>query len=65
MMYDAKHIFNNGESYLAGGRDATLMRKLADTRALSRADLAKASDDALELLSSWFDAGWVRGGPLS
>jgi 50S ribosomal protein L16 3-hydroxylase len=60
-----EHIFINGESYLAGGRDATLMRKLADTRALSRADLAKASDDALELLSSWFDAGWVRGGPLS
>jgi len=65
MMYDARHIFINGESYLAGGRDATLMRKLADTRALSRTDLAKASDDALELLSSWFDAGWVRGGKLS
>ena len=62
MMYDAKHIFINGESYLAGGRDATLMRKLADTRALSRKDLATASDDALELLSSWFDAGWVRSG---
>lgn len=62
MMYDAKHIFINGESYLAGGRDATLMRKLADTRALSRKDLASASDDALELLSSWFDAGWVRSG---
>ena len=60
MMYDAKHIFINGESYLAGGRDATLMRKLADTRKLSRKDLASASDDALELLSSWFDAGWVR-----
>jgi 50S ribosomal protein L16 3-hydroxylase len=60
-----EHGEDNGESYLAGGRDATLMRKLADTRALSRADLAKASDDALELLSSWFDAGWVRGGPLS
>ena len=62
MMYDAKHIFINGESYLAGGRDATLMRKLADTRMLSRKDLASASDDALELLSSWFDAGWVRSG---
>lgn len=62
MMYDARHIFINGESYLAGGRDATLMRKLADTRALSRKDLATASDDALELLSSWFDAGWVRSG---
>ena len=62
MMYDAKHIFINGESYLAGGRDATLMRKLADTQALSRKDLATASDDALELLSSWFDDGWVRSG---
>ncbi|QXZ09675.1 cupin domain-containing protein [Comamonas sp. Y33R10-2] len=62
MMYDAKHIFINGESYLAGGRDATLMRKLADTKMLSRKDLAGASDDALELLSSWFDAGWVRSG---
>ena len=62
MMYDAKHIFINGESYLAGGRDATLMRKLADTKALSRKDLATASDDALELLSAWFDAGWVRCG---
>ena len=64
MMYDAKHIFINGESYLAGGRDATLMRKLADTRGLSRKDLATASDDALELLSSWFDDGWVRSGDL-
>ncbi|WP_027016734.1 JmjC domain-containing protein [Comamonas composti] len=62
MLYDARHIFINGESYLAGGRDATLMRKLADTRSLSRADLARASDDALELLSSWFDSGWVRAG---
>lgn len=62
MLYDAKHIFINGESYLAGGRDATLMRKLADTKALSRRDLATASDDALELLSTWFDAGWVRSG---
>ncbi len=62
MMYDAKHIFINGESYLAAGKDAVLMRKLADNRALSRADLAKASDDALELLSVWFDDGWVRQG---
>jgi 50S ribosomal protein L16 3-hydroxylase len=62
MMYDAKHIFINGESYLAGGRDATLMRKLADTGAVAQGSGYKASDDALELLSSWFDAGWVRSG---
>ena len=62
MMYDDRHIFINGESYLAAGRDATLMRKLADTRMLGRADLARASDEALELLSVWFDDGWVRSG---
>lgn len=60
MMYDPKHIFINGESYLAGGRDATLMKRLADQRQLSARELARASDDALELLSSWCDAGWAH-----
>lgn len=60
MMYDAQHIFINGESYRAAGRDATLMRRLADERQLTARDLARASDDALELLSSWCDAGWVH-----
>ena len=60
MMYDAQHIFINGESYRAAGRDATLMRRLADERRLSARDLARASDDALELLSSWCDAGWAH-----
>ncbi len=60
MMYDAQHIFINGESYRAAGRDATLMRRLADDRQLAARDLARASDDALELLSSWCDAGWAH-----
>lgn len=60
MMYDAQHIFINGESYRAAGRDATLMRRLADDRQLASRDLARASDDALELLSSWCDAGWAH-----
>ena len=60
MMYDAQHIFINGESYRAAGRDATLMRRLANDRQLSSRDLARASDDALELLSSWCDAGWAH-----
>lgn len=60
MMYDAHHVFINGESYRAAGRDATLMRRLADERQLSARDLARASDDALELLSSWCDAGWAH-----
>ncbi|MDP3226899.1 MAG: cupin domain-containing protein [Acidovorax sp.] len=60
MMYDAQHIFINGDSYRAAGRDATLMRRLADDRQLAARDLARASDDALELLSSWCDAGWAH-----
>ncbi|WP_053844571.1 cupin domain-containing protein [Paracidovorax avenae] len=60
MMYDARHVFINGESYLAGGRDATLMRRLADQRELAARDLARASEDALELLASWCEAGWVH-----
>lgn len=63
MMYDARHIFINGESYRAAGRDAALMRRLADARALTPAELARASDEALELLSAWCDAGWAHAGP--
>ncbi|MFN3376273.1 MAG: JmjC domain-containing protein [Burkholderiaceae bacterium] len=60
MMYDDKHIFINGESYRAAGRDAALMRLLADSRRLGPRDLARASDDALSLLSAWCDAGWAH-----
>jgi 50S ribosomal protein L16 3-hydroxylase len=60
MMYDAHHVFINGESYRAGGKDATLMRRLADQRQLSARELARASDDALELLSAWCDDGWAQ-----
>ena len=59
MMYDANHVFINGESYLAKGSDAALMRRLADQRSLMPADLVKASTSALELLSDWCAAGWT------
>lgn len=61
MMYDMQHIFINGDSFRAGGADARLMRRLADQRALSAADLARASADARELLAEWHSAGWVVG----
>ncbi len=60
MMYDAQHVFINGESYHAGGEDAALMRRLADTRALAPNELAQASDEALQLLAGWCDAGWAH-----
>lgn len=61
MMYDAHHIFINGEGYRASGRDATLMRRLADQRRLEARDLARATAVALDLLQSWAEAGWVHG----
>lgn len=61
MMYDAHHVFVNGESYRATGRDARLMRKLANDRLLNPPDLDAASDGALTLLLDWCDAGWAHG----
>jgi len=62
MLYDARHIFINGESFRAGGADATLMRKLADRRALGARELARASEGALALLADWCEAGWLHAG---
>ncbi len=61
MMYDAHHIFINGESYRASGRDAKLMRQLADARRLDARALTKASPAAVALLQDWCDDGWVHG----
>jgi 50S ribosomal protein L16 3-hydroxylase len=60
MMYDDRHVFINGESFRASGRDATLMRRLADRRRLSAAEVARLSDDARELLAQWTADGWAR-----
>lgn len=60
MLYDAEHIYINGESYRAAGRDAVLMRRLADARSLSDADLAAASAEARALLGDWCEDGWAH-----
>jgi 50S ribosomal protein L16 3-hydroxylase len=63
MLYDPRHVFINGEALRAGGRDAALMRELADTRALAAGDCARLSGPAAELLDEWVAAGWVRQNP--
>jgi len=60
MMYDAKHVFINGESLRAAGRDAKLMHALADARWLTRKQVAGASADARSALGSWIEAGWAH-----
>ncbi len=60
MLYDARHVFVNGESYRAGGRDARLLRRLADDGRLDAARSAQFSPAATALVADWVAAGWLR-----
>ena len=60
MLYDDEHVFINGESYRAGGQDASLMRQLADHRRLSASQCKRASAEAMQLIDDWAQAGWLR-----
>ncbi len=61
MLYDARHVYINGESFRAAGRDARLMHSLADQRQLSARDCARLSADAAQLVAEWRDCGWLHG----
>ena len=62
MMYDEAHVYLNGESFRAGGRDARLMRVLADERRLPAADCRRLGAGARDLIDEWIAQGWVHGG---
>ena len=60
MLYDARHVFINGESFSASGRDARLMRELADRRHLPAARVGQLGPEAWNLVRSWALNGWVQ-----
>jgi 50S ribosomal protein L16 3-hydroxylase len=60
MLYDDHHVFINGESFRAGGRDATLMQRLADRRGLQPDEVRRLSKPAARLLDDWVCAGWLH-----
>jgi len=60
MLYDHAHIFINGESYLASGRDALILRQLANEHRLGASDVRRLSQGARELVSQWLDDGWLQ-----
>ena len=60
MLYDAHHVFINGESFRAAGRDAQLIKRLADQRCLDAKEVRRLSDGALDLVQDWCDAGWLH-----
>lgn len=63
MAYDDAHVFINGESYRVRGRDALLLRRLADRRRLSRQDVGRASADLSAALQQWHASGWLHTVP--
>jgi 50S ribosomal protein L16 3-hydroxylase len=62
MMFDDDYVFINGESYRASGRDAVVLRQLADRRCLGADDLRRVGPDVLSLLACWCEAGWLHEG---
>ena len=61
MMFDEKHIFINGESFIAAGLDATLMRRLSNERRLGQQDMDQVSTEARALMQDWGENGWLHG----
>jgi 50S ribosomal protein L16 3-hydroxylase len=63
MLYDEHHVFINGQALEARGRDATLMRELADRRSLDAGQRRRLSPGAAALLAQWRHDGWLHEDP--
>ena len=48
------------DAFRAGGRDARLMRQLADARRLEGIERARLGSGAAELLGDWLRSGWLH-----
>ena len=60
MLYDEGHIFINGESYRASGRDFVILKNLADLRTLSPRQAKGLSAQAQGMLQEWLEMGWIH-----
>jgi 50S ribosomal protein L16 3-hydroxylase len=60
MLYDTRHAYINGESFRIAGRDARLIRQLADTRSLDAQGCGSLSPAARHVVQAWLDDGWLR-----
>lgn len=60
MLYDADRVYINGDSANVRGRDAALLRRLADERSLDARSVHRGGGTVRSLLREWFAAGWLR-----
>jgi 50S ribosomal protein L16 3-hydroxylase len=65
MLYDQNHLYINGESFRAAGRDAQLLRRLADSGQLSAGEHHTLSAPARALIQDWLRQGWIVETPLA
>jgi 50S ribosomal protein L16 3-hydroxylase len=61
MSYDAKHMFINGQSFVCAGKDAKLLRKLADERTISATELIAGSAALMPAIGEFAKEGWLCG----
>ena len=59
MAYDSEHLFINGEAYRVGGRDARLLRTLADGGELDATAWRGLGEDARHAVMQWWQSGWL------
>jgi 50S ribosomal protein L16 3-hydroxylase len=59
MLYDAHHVFINGEAVRVQRSDAVLLRRLADERTLEARAVRRGTRRVKALLGEWFAAGWL------
>lgn len=59
MLYDDAQVFINGESWRTAGRDAAVLRRLADQRYLPSQALRRAGGTLREVMVQWARQGWL------
>ena len=60
MAHTARHMFINGESFHVAGRDAVVLRQLADDRTISSQKFKILSTNAKDVMIDWASAGWLK-----
>ncbi|HEY6512015.1 MAG TPA: cupin domain-containing protein [Burkholderiaceae bacterium] len=60
MLYDARHVYVNGEAVRVARGDAQCLRRLADTRVLPATDVRRLSRAAREVVQQWLSSGWIH-----
>ena len=60
MLLDDQHVFINGESFKASGRDAVLLKQFANDRFIDSRLLTRASVGAKSMLETWLASGWIH-----